>query len=153
MRCSPGERAGRAGGWREEGHLGELLFDLVFVFAITEVTRLLEVDQPRLRLAMFAVALAGPAMSLGVPQAYGERAVLFGAAYWGARLVLGVIALRLAERFGLLLLIALGESVVAIGVLAAADERLGLGGDRPAVRRCRALFGRLRLHPAADVPL
>ncbi|MFI6446182.1 low temperature requirement protein A [Kitasatospora sp. NPDC050543] len=192
----------------------ELYFDLVFVFAITQVSGLLhhhhdwagtaralvvfvplywcwvgttvqanirDVDNPRDRLGIFAVGLAGLFMALAVPGAYGRRGLLFGAGYWAARLVLlgllirlrgvwrgpyGVGALvsgplmlagglvdgnlrlglwalaalcdlsapvvfrrRLAavsyhpahmpERFGLFLLVALGESIVGIGATAA----------------------------------
>ena len=188
----------------------ELFFDLVFVFAVTEVSTLLEADHswagalralvvfvpiywawvgvaiqtnvrdmstPALRIGMFAVALAGLFMALAVPDAYGDRALLFAFSYWAARLVLGFAlfsregwrinpytvsmaitgpilvvgaladgwarvaiwglaalidlstptvlrrrlrgmhfdAPHLAERFGLFVLIALGESVVAIG--------------------------------------
>ena len=188
----------------------ELFFDLVFVFAVTEVSTLLQADHswagalralivfvpvywawvgvaiqtnlrdltsPGLRIGMFAVALAGLFMALAVPDAYGDRALLFALAYWSARLILGLAlstwqgwhltpytvsmtvtgpllivgalthgwarvaiwglaalidlssptllrrrlrdmhfdAPHLAERFGLFVLIALGESVVAIG--------------------------------------
>ena len=199
----------------------ELFFDLVFVFAVTEVSTLLEADHswagalralvvfvpiywawvgvaiqtnvrdmstPALRIGMFAVALAGLFMALAVPDAYGDRALLFALSYWAARLVLGFAlfsregwrinpytsawpsrarswssarsptdgpgspsgdwprsstcprrrvlrrrlrgmhfdAPHLAERFGLFVLIALGESVVAIGSSAAPAGRLGL---------------------------
>jgi low temperature requirement protein LtrA len=199
----------------------ELFFDLVFVFAVTEVSTLLEADHswagalralvvfvpiywawvgvaiqtnvrdmstPGLRIGMFAVALAGLFMALAVPDAYGDRALLFALAYWAARLVLGFVGVahdgwrvnpytvsmtitgpilvvgaltdgwvqvaiwglaalidlstptvlrrrlrgmhfdapHLAERFGLFVLIALGESVVAIGSSAAPAGRLGV---------------------------
>ena len=199
----------------------ELFFDLVFVFAVTEVSTLLEADHswggalralvvfvpiywawvgvaiqtnvrdmstPALRIGMFAVALAGLFMALAVPDAYGDRALLFALSYWAARLVLGFAlfsregwrinpytvsmaitgpilvvgaladgwarvaiwglaalidlstptvlrrrlrgmhfdAPHLAERFGLFVLIALGESVVAIGSSAAPAGRLGV---------------------------
>ncbi|MEV4613959.1 low temperature requirement protein A [Kitasatospora sp. NPDC049258] len=188
----------------------ELYFDLVFVFAVTQVSQLLhhhhdlagtgealiafvpvywcwvgttvqanirDVDTPRGRLGIFTVGLAGLFMALALPGAYGSRGLLFGAAYWAARLVLlalvagirgvwrgpyGVGALvsgpllvagglleggprvalwalaaccdlaaplvfrgrlakvrydpaHLPERFGLFLLVALGESIVGIG--------------------------------------
>lgn len=200
------------------------LFDLVFVFAVTEVSTLLERDrswggllralivfvpiywmwvgtaiqtnlrdiaQPRLRLKVFAVALAAVFMAVAAPDAYGSLGLLFAAAYWAGRVVLGVDLLRrsargttmpvnpytismfltgpllvvgaplhgsaregiwaaaaaidlatptllrsrlrnmhlnaahLAERFGLFVLIALGESVVAIGESAHVDGHLG----------------------------
>lgn len=47
-----------------------------------------DVDQPRDRLGVFAVALCGLFMALALPQAYGSRGLLFGAGYWAARLML-----------------------------------------------------------------
>lgn len=191
----------------------ELFFDLVFVFAVTEVSSLLEQDRswsgalralivfvpiywawvgvtiqanvrdisgPLQRMTVFAVALCGLFMALAVPEAYGGRAMLLACAYLAARWLLGVFlygrsygevnpvtvsmaitgpllvvgaivhgsareavwasaalidlstpavlarrlrrmhfdAPHLAERFGSFVLIALGESVVAIGVSA-----------------------------------
>jgi low temperature requirement protein LtrA len=188
----------------------ELFFDLVFVFAVTEVsTRLTEdhrglglarsavlfvpvfwvwvgtslqanlrdVNRPALRLSVFGVALSGLFMALAIPYAYDDRGPLFALAYWAGRLLLGLPLLRryglvwnpytvsilvtgplltvgsllpsgarlavwaagalldlstpalfrkrlsglrydpahLAERFGLFVLIALGESVVTVG--------------------------------------
>jgi low temperature requirement protein LtrA len=142
------------------------------------VTNLQDVSRPAMRLRVFAVALAGIFMALALDGAYGDRGMLFAAAYWGGRVVLGWRALtrlrdgvplnpytvsmfatgpllvlgaflpvewrtlvwafaalldlaspsllrrrllgmhldagHLAERFGLFVLIALGESVVAI---------------------------------------
>jgi low temperature requirement protein LtrA len=198
----------------------ELFFDLVFVFALTEVSALLHADQswtgvlravvvfvpiywawvgtsvhanthgvetPFDRLGVFAIGLGGLFMALAVPDAYGQRGVLFGAAYYALRVVLAVLAFRarrmnripftvpvlvsgplllaggfasgttrevlwgvaglidlatptlarrrlsavrfapthLAERFGGFLIIALGESIVAIGVPAASARHLG----------------------------
>lgn len=200
----------------------ELFFDLVYVFAVTEVSSLLHADYSwagvlralivfvpiywswvgtsvlantqdlsgaASRIGMFAVALAGLFMALAVPEAYGERGVLFGSGYLAARAVLAIMLFRrvpialnpiavglvvsgplifaggfahgtareaiwasaaaidlssptvlksrlrsmrfdpshLAERFGLLLIIALGESVVAIGGPAASDKHLSAG--------------------------
>jgi low temperature requirement protein LtrA len=197
----------------------ELFFDLVFVFAITQVSRLLhedhtwaglgqalvvfvpiywawvgtsvhanthEIDNPLDRLGIFAVGLGALFMAMAMPDAYGERGVLFGAAYYGVRIVLAylmfrgrgitlspfsvavffsgpllligglfddpvrvtlwavaaladlstprllrprLLALRfdsghMQERFGLLVLIALGESIVAIGLPAAMARHL-----------------------------
>ncbi len=203
----------------------ELFFDLVFVFAVTEVSALLthdhtragllralvvfgpiywlwvgtsiqanrlDISRPAPQLRIFAVALAGVFMALAVPDAYGGTGLLYAFAYWAGRLVLGVALLRpayrmplinphtasiavtgpllvlgalihgdareavwalaalldlstpsllrsrlrdmhfdaahLAERFGLFVLIALGESVVAIGASSHAGHSL-----RPAV--------------------
>ena len=189
---------------------GELFFDLVFVFAVTQLSALLhrdhgwagvgrtllvfvpvywawvgttihanthDVEQPRERIGIFAVGLCSLFLALGVPGAYGDRAVLFAVAYlvlrwvllvlvtpgrglyvnpftvaalvtgpmrlagalaggspqlwlWGIAAVLDVATPALArrrvlllsfepnhlpERFGLFVIIALGESIVAIG--------------------------------------
>jgi low temperature requirement protein LtrA len=194
----------------------ELFFDLVFVFAITQVTSLLaddptwggvlrgmlvlvalwwawtayawltstmDVDEGGVRLAMFASMGAMLVVALAVPGAFGDDAVLFGAAYllvrllhlvlyaivgrddpdlrgavlrlaptatFGAsllvlagflegdeRIAVWAVALAIdyvgpavigagrgwriapehfAERHGLIILIALGESIIAIGV-------------------------------------
>ncbi|MFG3226974.1 low temperature requirement protein A [Kitasatospora sp. NPDC048194] len=193
----------------------ELYFDLVFVFAITQVSGLLhhqhdptglvralvvfvpvywcwvgttvqanirDVDNPRDRLGILLVGLAGLFMALAIPGAYGRRGLLLGAAYWLARVVLLLLLVRIPgvwcgpygvgvlvsgplllvggllpdgprpalwavaaccdlaaplvfrrrlaqvayhpahmpERFGLFLLLALGESIVGIGAPAAA---------------------------------
>jgi low temperature requirement protein LtrA len=200
----------------------ELFFDLVFVFAITEVSALVRADPTpaglvraaivfvplywvwvgtsiranthditsRRTLALFAIALAGMVMALAVPGAYQNRAVMFAAGYWAARLVLGselfagtrsafsvflvsmvvtgpllvtgallghspqralwalaaavdlatplalqshirrhlqVDGANLAERYGSFVLIALGESVVAIGSPLAGAEPMHIG--------------------------
>jgi low temperature requirement protein LtrA len=203
----------------------ELFFDLVFVFAVTEVSTLLahdrsgagllravivfvpcywlwvgtsiqvnqrDISRPSLRLAVFAVALAGIFMALAIPRAYTGLGLLFALAYWAGRIVLGAGQLRdaarsgvlpvnpftlsmavtgpllvigallpagpreavwavaaaldlasptllrsrlklmhfdaahLAERFGAFVLIALGESVVAIGAAAVSADRISL---------------------------
>jgi low temperature requirement protein LtrA len=198
---------------------GELFFDLVFVFAVTQVSHLLhqdhswagvghslivfvpiywvwvgttvhanthDVDNPWDRIGVFAIGAVSLLMALAVPYAYEDRGVLLGAAYWVARLILGMLVFRgwrnipintfsvaacvtgplmlaggllhgtarlwvwaaaaildlitprlvrrrlmsvrfephhLPERFGLFLIIALGESVVAVGAVAV-DEPL-----------------------------
>ncbi|WP_214324271.1 low temperature requirement protein A [Nonomuraea sediminis] len=200
----------------------ELFFDLVFVFAITEVSALLhadhtwaglgralvifvpiywawvgtsihanttDVDTPFERIGIFVTGLCALFMALAVPQAYGERGVLFGASYYAARLILAYLVFRgqpltlrafsiaafvsgplllvggfldmparvavwalaalvdvsapriargrlqgvrfhpehLPERFGLFLIIALGESIVATGMPAATAPHLSAG--------------------------
>jgi low temperature requirement protein LtrA len=200
----------------------ELFFDLVFVFAITQVSGLLhddhtwagvaraavvfvpiywawvgtsvhanthDVDNPLDRLGIFAVGLCALFSGLATPLAYEERGLLFGATYFAARIILALLIHRggwaavspfsiavvvsgpllvigglvetpartalwattaaidlsapllfrrrlsglrfepahLPERFGLLLLIALGESIVAIGQPAAAASHLSAG--------------------------
>ncbi|PYC84428.1 low temperature requirement protein A [Streptomyces tateyamensis] len=193
----------------------ECYFDLVFVFAITQVSSLLQqgtlpramvvlvpvywcwvgttvqanvrdVDNARDRLGILGVGLAGMGMAMAIPDAYGERGLLFGLSYWAARLVLfalivqvpgtwrgpygigvaisgpllvggallhgnarlllwavaalidlaGPTVLRrrlaevryhpghLPERFGLLMLVAVGESIVATGSPVAAGRTL-----------------------------
>ena len=204
----------------------ELFFDLVFVFAITQVTSLLaahptwggvlrgmvvlaalwsawngyawltsalDVDEGGVRLTMLASMAALLVVALAVPGAFGDSAVLFGAAYLlvrllhlvlsavvgrddpdrrGAllryaptailgslllvlagflhgdgRLALWVVALAIdylgpavvgmgrgwrvapkhfAERYGLIILIALGESIIAIGVGAGFELTTGV---------------------------
>jgi low temperature requirement protein LtrA len=199
---------------------GELFFDLVFVFAVTQLSALLhgdhtwagvgralivfvpvywawvgttvhanthDVDRPLERVGIFTVGLCSLFMSLGIPGAYGDRAVLFAVAYLALRLVLLVLVTpgrglflnpftvaafgtgparvvgallggsaqlwlwslaaladlstplvararvrllnyepnHLPERFGLFVIIALGESIVAIGTPAAASPHLG----------------------------
>jgi low temperature requirement protein LtrA len=199
---------------------GELFFDLVFVFAVTQVSALLrhdhswagvgralvvfipiwwgwvgtsihsnthDVDSAHDRLGIFAVGLGSLVMALAVPGAYGTTGLMFGAAYLGLRIVLGVLVhggsskltatpftvgiavtgpllllgglahgglrtglwvvaaavdlitprvlrsrlarlrfdpAHLPERFGLFLIIALGESVVAIGVAASSSGQV-----------------------------
>ncbi|MEU3460456.1 low temperature requirement protein A [Streptomyces sp. NPDC006733] len=187
----------------------ELFFDLVYVFAITEVSSLLladhgwagvgralivfipaywtwtatsvhanrqDVENVPDRIGIFAVALSALFIGLAIPGAFGDRGLLYGGAYWVARLVLQALALRwqdlrlnsfliaavvtgplmlagglaegnarialwataalidtlapqllrrrttthfhsghLPERFGLFLIVALGESIIAIG--------------------------------------
>lgn len=195
---------------------GELFFDLVFVFAVTQVSALLhhdhswagvgraavmfvpiwwawvgtsihanthDVDNPIDRIGIFAVGLCGLFMALAVPEAYGHRGLLFGVAYLVLRALLAALVFRgprlvvnafsiaifvtgpllvvggllpggwrvavwavaavidlsapalvrrrlakvrfeashLPERFGLVLIVALGESIVAIGASAADD--------------------------------
>ncbi|MFG2875853.1 low temperature requirement protein A [Streptomyces sp. NPDC048337] len=201
----------------------ELFFDLVLVFAVTQVSALLhhdhgwegtlraliafvpiywvwvgntvhanthDADHPLDRLALFAAGLCALMMALALPEAYGDRGLLFAGAYFCARLVLAGLAhgrsrrLRptpvtlsvllsgpllvaggfldgwartglwalaatvdlaaprltrrammrldfdsghLAERFGLFVMIALGESIVAVGAPAATSPHLSTG--------------------------
>jgi low temperature requirement protein LtrA len=76
----------------------ELFFDLVFVFAITQVTGLL------LRSALWAASLAVD---------------LVGVLATGRENDWRVSPAHFAERYALIVIIALGESIVAIGVAAA----------------------------------
>lgn len=51
-----------------------------------------EIDRPLSRIGLFAIALCGLFLALALPQAYGSRGLLFGAAYLGARwLLLGQV--------------------------------------------------------------
>jgi low temperature requirement protein LtrA len=52
-------------------------------------TNLNDVSRPALRLKIFAVALAGVFMALALPEAYAHSGLLFAAAYWAGRIVLG----------------------------------------------------------------
>jgi low temperature requirement protein LtrA len=123
----------RAGGDREERRVSwaELFFDLVFVFAVTEVSALLsedhtwtgllralvvfvpiywmwvgtsiqtnqrDISRPGLRLEIFAVALAAVVMALALPQAYGDRGMIYALAYWASRCLLGVHLVRPSVR-------------------------------------------------------
>ena len=204
----------------------ELFFDLVFVFAITQVTKLLsndptwhgvlrgmlvlaalwsawngyawltstmDVDEGGVRLALLVAMVPMLIAALAVPGAFGRDAVLFGAAYlfvrlfhlglsavvgrddpdrrgallrfaptamagalllvlagflhgelrvvvWAVALLIdylgpavvgmgggwGVAPAHFAERFGLIVLIALGESIIAIGVGAGFELTAGV---------------------------
>ncbi|HLL64612.1 MAG TPA: low temperature requirement protein A [Micromonosporaceae bacterium] len=194
----------------------ELFFDLVFVFAVTQISALLhdrhdwvgvaqalvvfvpiwwawvgtsvhanthDVENAVDRLGIFAIGLGSLFMSLAIPQAYGDRGLLFGAAYFVLRMLLAAVYFRtrpfglnafsvalvvtgpmllvggllpggariavwalaglidlavpaltrrrlarvrfdpshLPERFGLFLILTLGESIIAIGASAAGD--------------------------------
>jgi low temperature requirement protein LtrA len=196
----------------------ELFFDLVFVFAVTQVSGLLhddysaagvgralvvfvplywgwvgmtihanthDVDNPVDRLGVFAAGFCSLLMAIAIPEAYGDRGLLFGAAYLALRVILAMLVFRgvyrnlpvnsfsvglfvtgpllvvgglvseparvwlwaaaaavdllvpwlvrkrlatvhfdiahLPERFGLFIIIALGESVVAVGLVAASE--------------------------------
>lgn len=211
----------RQGKQEKRASFAELFFDLVFVFAVTQVSALLhhdhsaagvakalivfvpiywawvgttihanthDVDQPIDRVGVFAVALASLFMALAVPDAYGDRGLLFGAGYLVLRLLLAALVFRgirnlpinafsvgvcvtgplllvgglldgrarvalwaaaaavdllvpwllrsrlagvrfdtshMPERFGLFMIIALGESVVAVGLVAASEPVTG----------------------------
>jgi low temperature requirement protein LtrA len=169
----------------------ELFFDLVFVFALTQVTGFMsddptwagvgrgllilaalwwtwgayawltnEIDpnEGSARLAVFGAMAAMFVAALAVPHAFDTDAVLFGLAYFAVRamhivlfaeatphvdvrqaafrlartaipgpallIVAGFVvsAEHFAERYGLIVIIALGESIVAIGIGAAGIE-------------------------------
>jgi low temperature requirement protein LtrA len=101
----------------------ELFFDLVFVFAVTQVAHAvyvghgwadlgrsvllfvpfwwawvgctilfngLVISATKRHLLLLAIAAAAFVMSIAVPDAYGNRGVLFGAAYLAARILLGI---------------------------------------------------------------
>ena len=107
LRRRDGHDAGRVG-------MVELFFDLVFVFAVTQLshailahpgprtalevcllltavwwvwiytswaTNWLDPERVPVRLCLFALMLAGLALSVSIPQAFGERGVVFAAAY------------------------------------------------------------------------
>ncbi|TWF99837.1 low temperature requirement protein A [Kitasatospora viridis] len=166
----------------------EAYFDLVFVFAITQVSNLLydhhggggllralvvfipvywcwvgttvqanvrDVDSARDRVGIFAVGLCGLLMALALPQAYGTRGVLFGAAYWGARLVLLGLILRLRGGvwrgpFGIGA--AISGPLLLTGGLLHGDARLGLWAagaliDLAGPTLLRSRLARVTYHP------
>jgi low temperature requirement protein LtrA len=198
----------------------ELFFDLVFVFAVTQVSALLHhdhswagvgralillapmywawvgvtvftntrgTDSPGDRIGILGIGLGSLFMAMAVPDAFGDRGLLFGCSYLGLRLVIALLsfwrrplflnpvsvsvvltgpllvvggilhgparvavwavaavvdlstpaltrrqimahlrfdAAHLTERFGLLVIIALGESIVATGASAAGPQHL-----------------------------
>ncbi|MFD0330252.1 low temperature requirement protein A [Streptacidiphilus monticola] len=213
------EESGESGITEKRVSWAELLFDLVFVLCVTQVSALLhahhdwrgllhafvvlvpvywtwvgtsvladitDTETPRGRLGIFAIGLTGLFLALALPQAYGSRGLLFGAAYLAARWLLAAqiklgegtlvgpmgvgafltgplllagglvdgwprtalwgvaaaadlatpLAVRrkllhipfhpqhLPERFGLFLIIALGETLVSIGIPVASSARV-----------------------------
>src|SRR6266545_4363561 len=137
----------------------ELFFDLVFVYAITQVTQLmshdptwrgvargvlvlaalwwawtgyawltntLEPEEGQVRAGMFGAMAALLVVALAVPEAFESDAVLFGVDYLGALIGHGagwrVSPAHFAERHGLIVIIALGESIIAIGVGSRGDS-------------------------------
>jgi low temperature requirement protein LtrA len=140
---------------------GELFFDLVFVFAITQVSDLLhhdhswagvgralvvfvpifwawvgtsvhanthDVDNPLDRLGIFGIALGALFMALATPLAYGDRGVLFGAAYFAIRLILAALIFR-GWRFGLSpfsVAVAVSGPLLLIGGLLDGPARIAL---------------------------
>ena len=143
----------------------ELFFDLVFVFAITQVTSLLvhnptwggvlhgmlvlaaiwwawttyawltsaiDVDEGGVRIAMLAATGAMLGVALAVPGAFGDDAVLFGAAYLLVRLLhfflSAIVARDDPERRGVLLRFAptamLGASLILLAGFLEGRERI-----------------------------
>ncbi|MFE1788931.1 low temperature requirement protein A [Streptomyces sp. NPDC059525] len=162
----------------------ELFFDLVLVFAVTQVSALLhhdhgwagtgralivfvpvywvwvgntvhanthDADRPLNRLGLFAAGLCGLLMALALPDAFGDRGPLLAGAFldgsariwlWALAAAVDLAAPRLtrrnmvrldfdsghlAERFGLFVMIALGESIVAVGAPVASAPELDRG--------------------------
>ena len=111
-------------------------------------TNVRDMSTPALRIAMFAVALAGLFMALAVPDAYGDRALLFALSYWAARLVLGF---ALFSRDGwrinpYTVSMAITGPILVVGALPTAGpgRHLGTGrAHRPRPRRpcCAAACG------------
>ena len=141
----------------------ELFFDLVFVFAVTEVSSLLEHDHswvgvlralvvfvpiywvwvgvtvqgdvrdlsaPLLRITVFAVALGGMFMALAVPDAYGSRAMVLALSYWASRLLLGIVMLGPARRRlnPVTVSMAFTGPLLVIGAISHGDVRLAVWG-------------------------
>lgn len=169
-----------------------------------------DIDNPLDRVGIFMIGLCTMFMALATPGAYTQRGVLFGAAYFAARIILAALIFRgrpmtvnaylvglvvsgpllltggllpdparvtlwalaalinlatpalirsrlvsihfhsthLSERFGLFLIIALGESVVAIGTPAAAAPQLHVGGVAAFALACGLWW--VYFHFAAD---
>jgi low temperature requirement protein LtrA len=113
-----------------------------------------DIDTPRGRIGIFAVGLCGLFLALALPQAYGARGVLFGAAYLAARwLLLAQIAAGRGVVVGPMGVGALitgpllvvgglshGHARLALWALAAALDLI-----TPAVARQRLLA--VRFHP------
>jgi len=59
---------------------------------------LTDTARPALQLRIFAVALAGVFMALALPDVYGHDGMVFAAAYWAGRLVLGIPLVRRSGR-------------------------------------------------------
>jgi low temperature requirement protein LtrA len=120
----------------------ELFFDLVYVFAITQLSHLLlahptvegtlqtlflllvvwwawqyttwftnwfDPEALPVRLVLVAVMLASLVMSVAIPEAFGERGLMFALAY------VAIQVGRIAERCQLIVIIALGESILVTG--------------------------------------
>jgi len=149
------ESAGKRVTW------AELFFDLVFVFAVTEVSALLradhswagvgralvlfvplwwawvgttvhantrDVDNPVDRAGIFLVGLCSLFMALAVPEAYGERGLLFGGGY----LVLRGVLAYLYFRRGRIVLSPFSMGLFVTGPLLLAGG-FAPGGWRPAL--------------------
>jgi low temperature requirement protein LtrA len=109
----------------------ELFFDLVFVFAVTQLSHHLvehltwtgvaetlflllviwwawtyttwmtnwyDPDSPPVRVVLIAVMLAGLLMAIAIPDAFGERGLLFGASYAALHLVRNAFVTAVAPR-------------------------------------------------------
>ena len=165
----------------------ELFFDLVFVFAVTEVAQLLRLDHSLLgvghaavafvpiywvwvgtcvyanthgldtngdRLGLFAIGLGGMFMALAVPGAYGDRGVLFGAAYLAVRIVLLVMVWRAGKMPSVSFWVAVGVSgpLLLIGGFLPPPVRFALWGlaafvDLATPRVARRLLAKARFVP------
>ena len=165
----------------------ELFFDLVFVFAVTEVAQLLRVDHSLLgvghaavafvpiywvwvgtcvyanthgldtngdRIGLFAIGLGGMFMALAVPGAYGERGVLFGAAYLAVRIVLLFMVWRAGKMPSVSFWVAVGVSgpLLLIGGFLPPPVRFALWGlaaivDLATPRVARRLLAKARFVP------
>ena len=165
----------------------ELFFDLVFVFAVTEVAKLLSEDHSLLgighaavafvpiywvwvgtcvyanthgldtngdRIGLFAIGLGGMFMALAVPEAYGERGVLFGAAYLAVRIVLLIMVSRAGKMPSVSFLVAVGVSgpLLLIGGFLPAPVRFALWGLAAIVDLATPWVARRRLSTARFVP-
>lgn len=166
----------------------ELFFDLVFVFAVTQVSGLLhadhtwpgvgrslvvfvpvywawvgttmlgnlsDVDRLPIRLGIFAVGLCGLFMALAIPHAYGETAILFGASYWAARIVLFPLTRRPYTGVGFNPFVAgvlISGPLLLAGGLAHGSVRVGLWAAAAAVDLSVPYLARRRMADVSYVP-
>jgi low temperature requirement protein LtrA len=93
-----------------------------------------DTGRPLFRVRMFVVALAGVFMALSLPVAYGRLGLLFAAAYWAGRLVLGVGVVVESLRAGRLPLnpysvsMAVSGPMLVVGALLPGDARVAVWG-------------------------
>lgn len=80
-------------------------------------TNLVDNSKPVLHLRIFGVALAGMFMALALPDVYGRDGMVFAAAYWAGRVVLGAPQLRRSGRRIVLPLNGFTVSMVVTGPL------------------------------------
>ena len=151
----PGHLRERVEGGEQKTTALELFFDLVFVFAITQLSHLLvehltwegaaqtlflllvvwwawiyttwmtnwfDPDSPGVRMVLILVALASLFMAIAIPDAFGERAVMFAAGYAGLQILRNAFAVHGSPagsvhraNFSRILLWSIGAAVLWVG--------------------------------------